>query len=149
ELMGAPRRSLSGAGFFAFWHPGSRRARRFPRKEVDSCNSKWLDRTAASLALRFSVSFQPRLSVTRSLSERTQTMLVLSRSIGERIRIGPDIVITVVRLDRGKVGLGIDAPKWLPINREEIYDRLAKLGVEIVGREPLPIGIGDASTPAA
>ena len=37
-------------------------------------------------------------------------MLVLSRLEGETIHIGPDIVITVVSIDRNKIRLGIDAP---------------------------------------
>jgi carbon storage regulator len=47
-------------------------------------------------------------------------MLVLSRKIGERILIGDNIAITVVRMAPGVVRLGIDAPLDLPIVREEL-----------------------------
>ncbi len=47
-------------------------------------------------------------------------MLVLSRHLGERIMIGDDIIITVVDIDRGKIRLGITAPRDTPIYREEI-----------------------------
>lgn len=47
-------------------------------------------------------------------------MLVLSRRLGERIFIGDNIVITVVDIDRGKIRLGIEAPKDVPIYREEL-----------------------------
>jgi len=47
-------------------------------------------------------------------------MLVLSRKLGERIYIGDDVIVTVVDIDRGKIRLGIEAPKNLPIYREEI-----------------------------
>ncbi len=47
-------------------------------------------------------------------------MLVLSRKPGERIHIGGNIVVTVVKLAGGKVRLGIEAPKETPIVREEI-----------------------------
>jgi len=47
-------------------------------------------------------------------------MLVLSRRECEVVHIGPDIVITVVRLGRGRVQLGIDAPPHVRIRREEI-----------------------------
>jgi len=47
-------------------------------------------------------------------------MLVLSRKEGEVVHIGPDIVLTVVRLGRGRVQLGIDAPPHVRIRREEI-----------------------------
>lgn len=47
-------------------------------------------------------------------------MLTLTRKAGERIHVGPDIVITVVEIDRGKVRVGIDAPKEVPIYRQEL-----------------------------
>lgn len=47
-------------------------------------------------------------------------MLVLSRKLGEKIRIGDDIVITVVDIDRGKIRLGIEAPRDVPIYRQEL-----------------------------
>jgi carbon storage regulator len=52
-------------------------------------------------------------------------MLVLSRKSNESIRIGDDIVITVVELSRGRVRLGIEAPNEVPIHREEIFRALA------------------------
>lgn len=48
-------------------------------------------------------------------------MLVLSRHEGERIMIGDDVTILVVELGKGRVRLGIDAPKGKPILREELY----------------------------
>lgn len=47
-------------------------------------------------------------------------MLVLSRKPGERIWIGDNIVLTVVRLGPNNVRLGIDAPADLNIVREEL-----------------------------
>jgi carbon storage regulator len=47
-------------------------------------------------------------------------MLVLSRKRSERIWIGENICITVVRLDRHQVRLGIDAPEDVSIVREEV-----------------------------
>ncbi len=47
-------------------------------------------------------------------------MLVLSRKVGERILIGQDIAITVVRVSGGGVRLGIEAPNDLPVVREEL-----------------------------
>ncbi len=51
-------------------------------------------------------------------------MLVLSRKIGQRIRIGNDVTITVVRITGGGVRIGIDAPKDLPVIREELVSEL-------------------------
>jgi carbon storage regulator len=47
-------------------------------------------------------------------------MLVLSRKLGEKIYIGDNICITVVDIDRGKIRLGIEAPRNVPIYRQEL-----------------------------
>lgn len=47
-------------------------------------------------------------------------MLVLSRKVGERILIGDDIAVTVVRVTGGGVRIGIEAPAELPVIREEL-----------------------------
>lgn len=47
-------------------------------------------------------------------------MLVLTRKLGEKIRIGQDISITVVDVERGKIRLGIEAPREVPIYRQEL-----------------------------
>jgi carbon storage regulator len=49
-------------------------------------------------------------------------MLVLSRKVGERILIGDNISVTVVRLAPGVVRLGVEAPENMSIVREEIKD---------------------------
>lgn len=49
-------------------------------------------------------------------------MLVLSRKPGERILVGNDVVITIVRIGPNTVRLGIDAPGHLNIVREELCD---------------------------
>jgi carbon storage regulator len=50
-------------------------------------------------------------------------MLVLSRKVGERILIGDQIAVTVVRLAQGTVRLGVEAPSEMAIVREEIKDQ--------------------------
>ena len=50
-------------------------------------------------------------------------MLVLSRKQSQQIVIGPDIRITVVKLDRNQVRLGIEAPRGMTILREELIAR--------------------------
>lgn len=49
-------------------------------------------------------------------------MLVLSREIGQSIIIGGHIVLTVVDVHGERVRLGIEAPKDVPIRREEVQD---------------------------
>ena len=52
-------------------------------------------------------------------------MLVLSRKVSEKIQIGDEITVTVVRLSNGGVRLGIEAPDGVPILRDEVNDRSA------------------------
>jgi carbon storage regulator len=51
-------------------------------------------------------------------------MLVLSRKVGEKILIGDNIAVTVVRVAQGVVRIGVEAPEEMPIVREEIKDQL-------------------------
>lgn len=53
-------------------------------------------------------------------------MLVLTRKLGESIRISDNIIIKIVDLDSRHVKLGIEAPKNISVNREEIYERIQK-----------------------
>jgi carbon storage regulator len=47
-------------------------------------------------------------------------MLVLSRKTGEKIRIGNNVTVTIVRIGPNNVRLGIEAPRDLNIVREEL-----------------------------
>lgn len=51
-------------------------------------------------------------------------MLILTRKNGEKIKIGDDVVLTVVDISKGVVKLGIDAPKDISILREEVFERV-------------------------
>ncbi len=48
-------------------------------------------------------------------------MLVLTRRVGERLRIGPDIEVVVLEVRGREVRIGVTAPADIPIHREEIY----------------------------
>jgi carbon storage regulator len=48
-------------------------------------------------------------------------MLVMSRKVGEVIMVGDDIQIVVVSIDRGHVRIGVQAPRHVPVDREELY----------------------------
>src|SRR3954468_11035368 len=54
------------------------------------------------------------------------SMLVLSRKLGEKIVIGDNIVVTVVKIDRNQIRIGIEAPHEVPVYREEIAPRPVK-----------------------
>lgn len=62
-------------------------------------------------------------------------MLVLTRKVEEKIRIGADIVITVTRLRNDKVRIGIEAPSSVPIFRGELLERIGP-GVHEVSVAP-------------
>jgi carbon storage regulator len=50
-------------------------------------------------------------------------MLVLSRKLGEKIQISENITITVLEIDRGKIRLGIDAPRSVTVLRQELANQ--------------------------
>jgi carbon storage regulator len=47
-------------------------------------------------------------------------MLILMRRAGESIHIGPNIVVTLVSLDRNRARIGVQAPRDITVDREEI-----------------------------
>jgi len=47
-------------------------------------------------------------------------MLILSRRESERIHLGDDIVVTIVRLNGDKVRIGVEAPSHIRILRTEL-----------------------------
>ncbi|HEV3167011.1 MAG TPA: carbon storage regulator [Isosphaeraceae bacterium] len=57
-------------------------------------------------------------------------MLVLSRKVQQKLYIGKDICVTVVRLNGGQVRLGIEAPREVPVLRAEL------LAVRVPSAEP-------------
>jgi len=51
-------------------------------------------------------------------------MLIVTRRIGECIRIGEDVAVTVLRVKGNQVRLGIDAPRTVSVQREELLQSL-------------------------
>lgn len=49
-------------------------------------------------------------------------MLVLSRKFGQKFRIGDDVTITIVKIDRHSVRIGVEAPGHVGIYREELTE---------------------------
>jgi carbon storage regulator len=50
-------------------------------------------------------------------------MLILTRRVGESLKIGADVTVTVMGVKGTQVRIGIDAPKDVAVLREEIADR--------------------------
>ena len=53
-------------------------------------------------------------------------MLVLSRKQGESIVVNDDITIVVVEIRGDKVRLGVEAPKDVPVHRNEVYEAIRR-----------------------
>lgn len=51
-------------------------------------------------------------------------MLILSRRVAESVMIGTDIVITILGVKGNQVRVAIDAPKEVPVHREEVFERI-------------------------
>jgi carbon storage regulator len=62
-------------------------------------------------------------------------VLVLTRKPGERILIGDDIVITVLDARRDGVRLGIEAPKGVKIQRDEVVRAVTEANVAAAGAD--------------
>ncbi len=63
-------------------------------------------------------------------------MLILTRKLGENIRIGEKIKITVLDVKGGQVKLGIEAPPHVAVHREEIYERIREENRRATGLSP-------------
>jgi carbon storage regulator CsrA len=51
-------------------------------------------------------------------------MLILTRNVGQTIMIGPDVTVTVLGVKGNQVRLGVNAPKSVPVHREEVAKRI-------------------------
>jgi len=57
-------------------------------------------------------------------------MLVLTRNVGEKIVIDGNIEVTVVAVKGNKVRIGIEAPDYVRVDRQEVHERRAEFAAE-------------------
>lgn len=51
-------------------------------------------------------------------------MLILTRRVGESLMVGDDVTVMILGMRGNQVRIGVDAPKDIPVHREEIYRRI-------------------------
>lgn len=67
-------------------------------------------------------------------------MLVLTRKIGETIRISDDIKVTVIEVKGKNIRLGIEAPKETKVYREEVFLRIKQENQSAAAAMQLDLG---------
>ena len=55
-------------------------------------------------------------------------MLILTRRVGEVIRIGADVTVTVLGVNGRQVRVGVQAPPSVTVHREEVFNRIVAEG---------------------
>jgi carbon storage regulator len=67
-------------------------------------------------------------------------MLVLTRKVGERIQLGDNITVTLVKINGSVVRIGIDAPPDMAVVREELAQgkKSPAIGVSVATKEATP-----------
>lgn len=62
-------------------------------------------------------------------------MLILSRKIDEKIKIGDDITITLIDVHGDQVKIGVEAPKNVKVFRQEVFDAIQNENKAAVARD--------------
>ena len=52
--------------------------------------------------------------------------MILTRRTGETVMIGDEVTVMVLGVKGNQVRLGVNAPKCIPVHREEIYERIKR-----------------------
>lgn len=76
-------------------------------------------------------------------------MLILSRRQGDTVRIGPDITVSILRVQGGQVRIGIDAPKHVEVLRGERAEAADAAGAATVAGGAADAEVQDAPAGSA
>jgi carbon storage regulator len=55
---------------------------------------------------------------------RSDDMLILTRRVNETLMVGDDVTVTVLSVSGNQVRIGVNAPRHVPVHREEIYEKI-------------------------
>jgi carbon storage regulator len=66
-------------------------------------------------------------------------MLILTRRTHQSITVGSDIFVTVLAVQGGQVRLGIKAPRYIPVHREEVAKRVRQKHSDAHSRKPMQV----------
>jgi len=53
-------------------------------------------------------------------------MLILTRRVNETLMVGDDVKVTVLGINGNQVRIGVQAPRHIPVHRQEIYEKIKK-----------------------
>ena len=53
-------------------------------------------------------------------------MLILTRRVNEKLMVGDDVTVTVLSISGNQVRIGVNAPRQVPVHREEIYEKIKR-----------------------
>jgi carbon storage regulator len=53
-------------------------------------------------------------------------MLILTRKVGESLRIGDDVIVTIAEVRGSQIKVQIEAPREVAVHREEVYFRIQR-----------------------
>jgi carbon storage regulator len=51
-------------------------------------------------------------------------VLILTRKLDEKIRIGDDITVTIIEVCGDQVKIGVEAPKHVKVFRQEVFQKI-------------------------
>lgn len=62
-------------------------------------------------------------------------MLIITRRVGEAVNIGNDVVVRLLGMHGSQAKIGIEAPRDVPVHREEIFEELKRQRLEAAAHE--------------
>ncbi|MCG6898774.1 MAG: carbon storage regulator CsrA [Gammaproteobacteria bacterium] len=61
-------------------------------------------------------------------------MLILTRRVNETLMVGDEVTVTVLSVSGNQVRIGVNAPRHVPVHREEIYEKIKHEKTSVPGQ---------------